>query len=407
MTSTQDADSQPAIAASAERELLDLLYRNAPISLFASTAVAIMIVGVLYDSPVGHEVIVSWVILLTLFNLARLILRSIRDSSLVSNRYSPIWLPLYVAASLAAGLIWASLVVLYQEALTVFVQLIVLTSLVGLPIAAMPNNALKLSVYYAFCIPILIGLQYWAYFVSPESNLEFSVLGLAYSSIVLLTGHIYRNSFRQALRAKYENRQLVDELSSANRRLEEFAYTDPLTGLTNRRWFREQADKALERCRRHDTRLAILLIDLDNFKEVNDTLGHETGDEILIVVAKRLKSALRQSDALTLSTEDTARYGGDEFILLLENIEKIEDVVKAAERILQEVNEPIVLNEHSFNPGCSIGVSIFPDDGHSIATLIRQADVALYQAKQSGKGCARFFGSCSETESDQGTAPSI
>ncbi len=401
MSTTADSNSDRSIAASADRELLDLLYRNAPISLFASTAVAILLLSVLYESSAGQEVIVSWVILLTLFNLARLIIRSIRESSLVSNRYSDIWLPLYVAASLAAGLIWASLVVIYQESMSVYQQLVVLTSLVGLPIAAMPNNALKLSVYYAFCTPILIGLQYWAYFVSPESNIEFSVLGLAYSTIVLLTGHIYRNSFRQALRVKYENRQLVEELSSANRRLEEFAYIDPLTGLTNRRWFREQADKALERCHRHDKRLAILLIDLDNFKEVNDTLGHETGDEILIVVAKRLKSALRQSDALTLSTEDTARYGGDEFILLLEDIVSVGDVVKATERILQELNEPIVLNQHSFNPGCSIGVSIFPDDALSIANLIRQADVALYQAKQSGKGCARFFAPHYEADSER------
>ena len=401
MSDTPVTKSGQNIAASADRELLDLLYRNAPISLFASTAVAVLLLSVLYDSPIEHDVILSWVILITLFNLARLILRSIRESSYVTDRYSSLWLPVYVVASLAAGVAWASLVVIYQSSASVYVQLIVLTSLVGLPIAAMPNNALKLSVYYAFCTPILIGLQYWAYFISPESNIEFSVLGLAYSSIVLLTGHIYRNSFRQALRVKYENRQLVDELSSANRRLEEFAYTDPLTGLTNRRWFREQAEKALERCHRHDKRLAILLIDLDNFKEVNDTLGHETGDEILVVVAKRLKSALRQSDALSLTTEDTARYGGDEFILLLEDIVSVDDVVKATERILQEVNEPIVLNQHSFNPGCSIGVSIFPDDALSMANLIRQADVALYQAKQSGKGCARFFGPRPGTESEQ------
>jgi diguanylate cyclase (GGDEF)-like protein len=377
--------------ANADLELLDLLYRNAPISLFASTAVALLLLSVLYTSPVGQQVMVTWVILLTLINLVRLILRSIRESSLISDRYANQWQLLYTLASLAAGLTWASLLVIYQETMTVFVQIIVLASLVGLPIAAMPTNALKLPVYYAFCVPILIGHQYWAYFISEEANIEFSILGLAYSAIVLLTGHIYHNSFRRALQVKYENQHLVEELSSANQRLEEFAYTDPLTGLTNRRWFREQADKALERCQRHDRRLAILLIDLDNFKEVNDTLGHETGDEILIVVARRLKSALRQTDTLTLSTEETARYGGDEFILLLEDFEHGEDVVKATERILLEVNEPIVLNEHSFNPGCSIGVSIFPDDGQSMANLIRQADVALYQAKQSGKGCARFF----------------
>ena len=398
MAQTIDSNPEPLTANSADRELLDLLYRNAPISLFASTAVALLLLSVLYGSAVGHEMAVTWVIVLTLFNFARLILRSIRDSSLVSNRYAHIWQALYTLFTLAAGLMWAYLVILYQDIPSVFDQVIVLVTLVGIPMAAMPNNALKLPVYYAFCLPILIGLQYWSYFVSTESHIEFSILGLAYSSIVLLTGHIYHNSFKQALTTKYENQNLVDELSSANRRLEEFAYIDPLTGLTNRRWFREQAEGALERCHRHANRLAILLIDLDNFKEVNDTLGHETGDKILIVVAKRLKSALRLSDSLALSSGDTARYGGDEFILLLEDFAKIEDVVKATERILQEVNEPIVLNDHSFNPGCSIGVSIYPDDSLSMANLIRQADVALYQAKQSGKGCTRFFGPLPDSE---------
>jgi diguanylate cyclase (GGDEF)-like protein len=389
--SQQNSMTDRTTEASTDRELLDLLYRNAPITLFSSTGVAVLILSALYNSQIGHDVIVSWVVILVMFNLTRLILRSIRESTLVSDRYSNIWLILYTLTTFATGLLWSSLVVLYETSFILYEQMIVLVTLLGIPMAALPNNALRLPVYYAFSLPIFIALQYWSYFVSESSHLEFSILAIAYSAIVVVTGHIYHNSFRQALRIKHEKQDLVDELSAANRRLEEFAYLDPLTGLTNRRWFSEQADKALERCRRHDKRLAILLIDLDNFKEVNDTLGHASGDEILIVVAKRLKSALRQTDAMTLSNDDTARYGGDEFILLLEDFKEIEDVTNAAERILQEVNEPIALNDHTFLPGCSIGVSIFPDDGLSLSNLIRQADVALYQAKQSGKGCTRFF----------------
>jgi diguanylate cyclase (GGDEF)-like protein len=391
MEQRRDSKADSTAESSADRELLDLLYRNAPVTLFASMIVAMLLLSALYGSAVGSEVIVSWVIALVIFNLARLILRSFRDSSLISNRYAGIWLVLYVLATMAAGLLWSSLVVIYQQSFTLYEQLIVLVTLLAIPMAALPNNALKLQVYYAFCIPNFIALQYWCYFVSDQSNIEFSVLALAYSGIVVVTGHVYHNSFKQVLRIKYEKQDLVDELSMANQRLEEFAYIDPLTGLTNRRWFSEQADKALERCHRHDKRLAILLIDLDNFKEINDTLGHTSGDEILIIIAKRLKSALRQTDAVTLSTGDTARYGGDEFILLLEDFSELEDVTKATERVLQEVNEQIVLNEHTFHPGCSIGVSIFPDDAQSVANLIRQADIALYQAKESGKGCARFF----------------
>ncbi len=375
----------------ADRELLDLLYRNAPITLFASTAVAVLLLSSLYDTSAGPEAIVSWIIALVLFNLARLLLRSFRESSLVKDRYSRIWLRLYILTTLGAGILWSALVVIYRESDTLYEQVIMLAALLGMPMASLPNNALKLPVFYAFCMPTFIALQYWSYFVSTTSHIEFSVLALIYAGMVAVTGHIYHNSFKHVLRIKYEKEELVDRLSAANQRLEEFAYIDPLTGLTNRRWFSEQAEKALDRCRRRNKRLAILLIDLDNFKEVNDTLGHASGDEILVIVARRLKSALRQSDTLTISTEDTARFGGDEFILLLEDIETLENVTRATDRILQEVNEPIVLNDHSFNPGCSIGVSIYPDDAQSVSNLIRQADVALYHAKQTGKGCTCFF----------------
>ncbi len=391
MGQTRFSPTDSSADASADRELLDLLYRNAPITLFSSTAIAVLLLSALHNSSIGGDAIVTWVIILVMLNLSRLILRSFRESSLITDRYAHHWLWFYVLMTLAAGLLWSSLVVVYQSSFTLHDQVIVLVTLLGIPMAAVPNNALRLQVYYAFCVPIFIALQYWSYFISDSSHLEFSILSLAYTSIVVVTGHVYHNSFRQVLRIKYEKQDLVDELSAANRRLEEFAYIDPLTGLTNRRWFSEQADRALERCHRHNKRLAILLIDLDNFKEVNDTLGHASGDEILIVVAKRLKSALRQTDTLTLSTEDTARYGGDEFILLLEDFDDLKDVKSASERILQEVNQPIALNDHSFHPGCSIGVSIFPDDGQSMSNLVRQADVALYQAKQSGKGCTRFF----------------
>ncbi|MCU7853870.1 MAG: GGDEF domain-containing protein [Candidatus Thiodiazotropha sp. (ex Monitilora ramsayi)] len=373
------------------RELLDLLYKNAPITLFSSMVVTVLLLSTLYGSYEENQIILSWALAQITVNLLRLILRSVRESTLIHDRYSQAWLIIYTILTFCAGVLWSLLVVILQENFSLYDHIIILVTLIGIPLAALPNNALKLPVYYAFTCPILFSLQYWSYFISQESNLEFSVLALAYSAIVMVTGHIYHNSFKNGLRVKYEKHDLVDELSSANQRLEEFAYIDPLTGLTNRRWFSEQADRALERCLRRNTRLAVLLIDLDNFKEINDTLGHAMGDEILIVIAKRLKSALRLSDTLSLTKGDTARYGGDEFIVLLEDFDEITDVERISERILQEVNETVALNEHQFNPGCSIGISIFPDDGESFSNLIRQADIALYQAKQSGKGCTRFF----------------
>lgn len=373
------------------RELLDLLYKNAPITLFSSMAVAVLLYSVIYRSPDARDDMLTWVTAMMLANLARLLLHSIRNSSYVTDRYHGFWLFSYALITLIAGTVWTMLLVVLQSTHGFYEQLIILATLVGVPIAALPNNALRLPVYYAFSVPIFIALQYWAIFISQDLNLQFSIFGVALGIITFITSHTYHNNYKALIRIKHEKQKLVDDLSAANQRLEEFAYKDPLTGLTNRRWFSEQADHALERCQRRNNRLAVLLIDLDNFKEINDTLGHTRGDDILIVIAKRLKSALRQSDTLSMSSGGTARYGGDEFILLLEDFADIKDVERASERILQEVNEPITLNDHQFKPGCSIGVSIYPDDAQSVSNLIRQADIALYQAKQSGKGRTRFF----------------
>lgn len=382
---------QTAIDRDTERELLDILYKHAPVTLFSSMLIAVLILTALYRYDEARSSVFTWFFLLMAANLSRLIVNLVRDSPFVMDKYAGHWLLSYGFLSMIAGILWSMLVLIYRESLFLYEQVILLVTLIALPMASLPTNALKLQVYYAFSMPILISLQYWAFFVSQEMSIEFSILALAYSTIVLLTGHVYHRSFTQVLRIKYEKQDLVEELSKTNKRLQQFAYSDPLTGLTNRRWFSEQADMALERCQRRQHRLAIMLIDLDNFKEINDTQGHTTGDEFLIVIAKRLKSALRQYDTLSLTSSDTARYGGDEFILMLEDFNDILDVEKAAERILLEVNKPIVLEGHKFYPGCSIGVSTFPDQGDTVSSLIRQADIALYQAKQSGKGRAHFF----------------
>ena len=200
MGQTRDPGAAVTSEANVDRELLDLLYRNAPLTLFSSTAVAALLLSALYHSEVGQKPIVSWVAILVLSNLARLILRSFRESSLVSDRYRKLWLQLYTLMTFIAGLLWSSLVFIYQQSFTLYEQVIVLVTLLGIPMAALPNNALKLPVYYAFCIPVFISLQYWSYFVSAENHLEFSILAIAYSAIVVITGHVYHDSFKQVLR---------------------------------------------------------------------------------------------------------------------------------------------------------------------------------------------------------------
>jgi diguanylate cyclase (GGDEF)-like protein len=162
------------------------------------------------------------------------------------------------------------------------------------------------------------------------------------------------------------------------------AYYDALTDLPNRQSFRESCEQALKLARRERTHLALLFLDLDRFKYVNDTLGHPVGDELLRGVARRLKRAVRQSDIV-------ARLGGDEFVVLAQRINGPEDAARIAEKIIAALARPFPIDGHRLDMRVSIGVSCFPGDGGDAATLIKHSDLALYKAKEEGRDQFRFY----------------
>lgn len=162
------------------------------------------------------------------------------------------------------------------------------------------------------------------------------------------------------------------------RRLEQMAHFDTLTGVPNRQLFFERLDQSLSLARRHNESLALLFIDLDGFKEINDTLGHEAGDEVLRVIAQRLHEEIRESDTI-------ARVGGDEFVVLINTLHSRDHLESIVQKLLDEILRPIVLQGESHVIGASIGVSLFPDHGHTAATLLSHADSAMYLSKRSGK----------------------
>lgn len=162
------------------------------------------------------------------------------------------------------------------------------------------------------------------------------------------------------------------------------AYFDALTELPNRRLFGERCEHALERARRGGHTLALLFLDLDRFKHVNDSLGHPIGDELLRIAAERLKGSLRHGDTL-------ARLGGDEFILLLEDTDSYHDIEGVARKILTALAQPFMIHGHKLDIGTSIGISRYPGDGEDAITLIKHADLAMYQAKEQGRGNFQFY----------------
>ena len=156
------------------------------------------------------------------------------------------------------------------------------------------------------------------------------------------------------------------------------AYTDALTGLPNRALFYDRLSMAMAQAQRYGQKLAVVMLDLNGFKKINDTLGHQVGDVLLQQVAKRLEGLLRRSDTV-------ARYGGDEFISVLAELNGVEDDIIIAEKILDAFNRPFDFRGRLLQVTASLGVALFPDDGEDIDTLIQQADMAMYRVKKSGR----------------------
>ena len=174
-------------------------------------------------------------------------------------------------------------------------------------------------------------------------------------------------------------------------RLRYLAYYDPLTSLPNRRSFNEQLNRILRRCQRKGTGAALLFIDLDHFKRINDSIGHGRGDRLLVEIAKRLTLELREDDAINYYTENSAendpegerateiaRLGGDEFTVVLSDIDDVRGVETVAKRILTTLSEPIPLQSHNPVVTPSIGIALYPQDGNDPDALVRNADTALY-----------------------------
>jgi diguanylate cyclase (GGDEF)-like protein/PAS domain S-box-containing protein len=181
----------------------------------------------------------------------------------------------------------------------------------------------------------------------------------------------------------------ITERKIAEERIQYLAYYDVLTGLPNRTLLQDRLTKALASARRHGDRVALLFLDLDRFKDINDAFGHSLGDLLLREVAKRLESCAREQD--TVARHNVARLGGDEFLIVLVGVKDISDAAAAARRFMDAMTAEFAVQGHSLGIRCSLGISIFPEHGADAETLIRNADAALHSAKDHGRNNFQFF----------------
>ncbi|MDQ3229632.1 MAG: EAL domain-containing protein, partial [Pseudomonadota bacterium] len=187
--------------------------------------------------------------------------------------------------------------------------------------------------------------------------------------------------------------RMSQSVARHDRDIRRMAYTDALTGLSNRLAFRENLDQRLLELRGASKRLALLFADIDDFKRVNDTLGHEAGDEVLVQFSARIREAVEHIGS---GEAELARFGGDEFVILLQNDANSDDDVRTiasrlAETLVMELSRPIMVRDRQVFLGTSIGITLFPEDAVSATMLMKNGDIAMYQAKVAGKNCYRFY----------------
>lgn len=254
------------------------------------------------------------------------------------------------------------------------------------------DNAREDSRTSEFCDGYLIPLNIYSMLDSPIVQQESIIGVICHEKIETVKSwepdeQNFASSMVNAVSLSLEikKRELMqEELKVQKETLHHHAHHDSLTGLPNRFLFNDRLKQTIKQALRDDMKIAVLFIDLDHFKGINDSMGHKVGDELLVEVAKRLKKEIRQTDTL-------ARLGGDEFSIVINQVNNNDSVIEVTQNLLKIMNTPIELRDQSFYVTLSIGVAIFPDDGNTPEELLKNADAAMYQAKDDGRNTYQFY----------------
>ncbi len=235
---------------------------------------------------------------------------------------------------------------------------------------------------YDFPVAVIVGVAADEQLVRVRDRAQTYLLGAAIGSVVVLL--VFGTLARMSLQLARGRQRETDATVAHAKQVEYLAYHDGLTGLPNRSLLSKLLTQAISGAQRNNRSLAVLFLDLDRFKTINDTLGHDAGDELLREVARRLKACLRDSDVV-------ARLGGDEFVVLLPELNEERYAATVAQKILAATARPFMLLGNEFSVTASIGISTYPQDGRDEQTLTKNADIAMYHAKEQGKNNFQFY----------------
>jgi len=368
-----------------EVALVVAIYKQAKLSFLASWVCATVVLLYLYYFKSTN---ILYVYIWYAFFLAVTLSRTLLVNAFLRTDFSidriKIWKNLFIIGAFLSGISWGIIGTPLLLPSDSFQQTPIMIILAGVCAGSAPAFAPIRNATLAFLIPALVPLII-SFTLTQTSiylflTITFTVFFLYLIILSLRTHQIIKDS----LQLQFDNDMLVKSLSNSknqleltNTRLKQDATHDPLTQVANRSLFEANFEQAILAAANDHTILALLYLDLDGFKNVNDTYGHNAGDQLLLIVVARLNNVLRNKDILS-------RLGGDELAIILENMANVQAIADVAERVREVISEPIMLENAEVQVYVSIGIAIYPTDGSDANTLLRVADRAMYYVKDHG-----------------------
>ena len=368
----------PAVRA----EQIRLLYHQGTTILLLGIFTGIIAV-IMFWKVVDHTMLVLWLSIHSVVSLIRLIVaQQFLKRDVVEHRALENWGRAYVVGTFISGLIWGSLCMFFNPAWPVQYQIILFAIYTGITAGALNTNSSLFIAFPAFYLPPVVWLTYVMQRQSGEGFFELEALFMIYIILMYISSLKFHNKLAETLEVRFENERLACDLAQSNQRLECLADTDALTNLFNRRSMDRYLKNEWNRHLRAHKPLSLIFLDIDCFKQYNDTYGHDGGDQCLIQVAKvLLNNSLRSSDMVT-------RFGGEEFAVILPETTE-DDAYRIAEAICSELGKKRIPHAGSIVVNyvtISVGVAtMIPRKADSEELLRLSADKALYKAKVMGR----------------------
>jgi diguanylate cyclase (GGDEF)-like protein len=360
-----------------EAEQVRLLHENALLSQLVALVNATILAYVLWPEADPRNV-TAWLACMVAVSVLRLGEASAFARAAPSGSSMRSWRNWFLVGAFASGVMWGASAVVLFPAGSLPHQVFVSFVIAGMVAGAVATLSPVMTAFALFAIPALTPMI--LQFLLRDGPLHFpmSFMSVLFGLAMLTVARHVNTTLRESLRMSRHNEQL--------------AHFDALTGLPNRVMFAQSLEQALRRAERNSTQLALLFIDVDRFKNVNDALGHDAGDQLLREVAQRLRHGLRASDMV-------ARFGGDEFIVVLEDLPESAYAGTVAAKLLEGLAAPMHIEGQEFHVTASIGIATCPQDARDARTLQKKADTAMFRAKAQGRNTYRFHAPQSDAHS--------